>query len=158
MKHLEKAIKGRRYGRLTLTGNIIKKKYSSQNSSLLEARCDCGSVKTYFPCNLRRGITKSCGCLQKELARKKHSKPVFYEGKKRSRKDIIEMFKAKNGNAFTIKFKGNKVVFEPSKFHSLRENSMAGLGRKVGKSREMIRILKKRGFTDKQILKRYNKI
>ena len=31
-------------------------------------RCDCGSEKVIYLTNLLRGLTKSCGCLQKERA------------------------------------------------------------------------------------------
>src|SRR5690348_4261007 len=49
-----------RYGNLTVLEYI---KGTHTKPPKVMARCDCGSVKTYFLGNLKRGNTKSCGCL-----------------------------------------------------------------------------------------------
>ena len=53
------------YGRLTVTTKpttVKKYKYVS-------ATCTCGTVKTYRLDSLTSGNTRSCGCLQLEIAR-----------------------------------------------------------------------------------------
>lgn len=51
------------YGRLT----VLSKADPVNGKVRWLCRCSCGNVKTYIPANLKRGLTKSCGCLQKEL-------------------------------------------------------------------------------------------
>lgn len=61
---------GKKYGRLTATGidhyeldsNGWKKYY-------LSCECDCGNKKVVLAYSLTQGLTKSCGCLQKEIAK-----------------------------------------------------------------------------------------
>jgi len=38
----------------------------------VECVCDCGGVKVVLIGNIRRGLTKSCGCLQKQKASEAH--------------------------------------------------------------------------------------
>lgn len=59
-------IEGTKYGNLMLTGKSGVK----NNRTVVEAVCNCGSVKEYFFNNLRRGNTTSCGCYQKEIVAK----------------------------------------------------------------------------------------
>ncbi len=58
---------GQRFGRLT----VIRQDGNNKNGS---ARwlciCDCGKVKTVTGVNMRIGQTQSCGCYQKEQARR----------------------------------------------------------------------------------------
>ena len=55
--------KGERFGRLTLTG----KNKTVNTRKQWEAQCDCGSeLKYYEGANIRRGHTKSCGCVRAE--------------------------------------------------------------------------------------------
>ena len=59
-----KDIKGMKFGRL-----IVVEYYGADKhkNALWECQCDCGNTKLISGNNLRKGITKSCGCLQKEL-------------------------------------------------------------------------------------------
>jgi hypothetical protein len=54
---------GNKYGRLTIIKRV-------ENSKFLEAqwlcKCECGNTKIVKANNLKRGSTKSCGCLKKE--------------------------------------------------------------------------------------------
>lgn len=50
---------GRRFERLLVTGYVGNQKYFCE--------CDCGNDVIVFAGNLRRGHTKSCGCLNREL-------------------------------------------------------------------------------------------
>ncbi len=46
---------------------LVVKKSSNKNKKVMwECLCDCGNLKIISGHNLRLGITKSCGCLQKE--------------------------------------------------------------------------------------------
>lgn len=62
---------GQKFGRLTTIKPNGKDKWGSL---LWECLCDCGKQKTINGNLLRRGITKSCGCLNKELASKRSIK------------------------------------------------------------------------------------
>ena len=53
---------GKKFGRLTVIGHDQSKK------RYLICKCDCGNTISTFSGNLQRGLTKSCGCLNRELA------------------------------------------------------------------------------------------
>ena len=55
---------GQKFGRLT----VIERDYSKKNGTYWLCQCECGNQKIVESRNLRRGLTKSCGCLQKERA------------------------------------------------------------------------------------------
>jgi hypothetical protein len=65
---------GTRSGRLTVLhpDNSVKQNYT-RPQTYWACRCDCGNTLSVRGCNLRAGKsshhTKSCGCLQKEIAR-----------------------------------------------------------------------------------------
>lgn len=54
---------GEKYGRFT----VVAKDNSASGKTKWICKCDCGVVKSVISSNLRRGVTKSCGCLQREL-------------------------------------------------------------------------------------------
>ena len=63
---------GKRFNRLTaieLVGSRITD--TGNKSRVWRCRCDCGNVVDVYAGNLKRGNTKSCGCLNKELAHKR---------------------------------------------------------------------------------------
>jgi hypothetical protein len=55
---------GQRFGRLIVVDRYV---YDGKQPKWL-CRCDCGNDKVVFGNHLRSGITKSCGCLSKEIA------------------------------------------------------------------------------------------
>ena len=58
---------GRRFGRLVVIGKAGQGKWKCQ--------CDCGNVSIVFGSNLRRGNTRSCGCLKRDTkSRFRHGK------------------------------------------------------------------------------------
>lgn len=61
-------ITGQKFGRLTAL-NIAGK--DSRGETIWHCICDCGNEKDVLSSNLRKGLTQSCGCLQKERAGKK---------------------------------------------------------------------------------------
>ena len=61
-------LKGKRFGRLVVLGEIEKEKKNDRVRWL--CKCDCGKTVEISSKNLRLGNTQSCGCLQREKARK----------------------------------------------------------------------------------------
>lgn len=61
---LHKNLVGQRFGRLIVLEKLegIQTKFKRVHIRWL-CKCDCGSLKKVFGCNLRDGKTKSCGCL-----------------------------------------------------------------------------------------------
>lgn len=55
-----------KYNRLTVLKEVEGIVYSSKNYKRVLAICDCGVEKEYTLKDLKRGRTKSCGCLQRE--------------------------------------------------------------------------------------------
>jgi len=55
------------FGRLT----VLKENGKKWNNVTWLCKCDCGNLKTVPGSMLMKGITRSCGCLAKELARKR---------------------------------------------------------------------------------------
>ena len=62
---------GLRFGRLVVAALAG---IDSGRSALWGCRCDCGATTTVRGTHLRQGITKSCGCLSKEIARATHTR------------------------------------------------------------------------------------
>jgi hypothetical protein len=56
---------GRVFGRLTVLKRVKTAKYGH---TMWACVCDCGVAKVIDADSLKRGITKSCGCLHKEIA------------------------------------------------------------------------------------------
>lgn len=59
--------KGDVYGRLTLTGKTFMSVNYYKPRRMVEAECECGIVRDYLFELLRRGESKSCGCLRREV-------------------------------------------------------------------------------------------
>lgn len=59
-------ITGQRFGRLVVLAYADKDK--NRNARFL-CLCDCGKMKIINGASLRKGLTQSCGCLQKEKAK-----------------------------------------------------------------------------------------
>lgn len=62
-----KDITGNRYGRLVALSLAADR--ASDGQARWVCRCDCGQEATVNSNNLRRGASRSCGCLRSELAR-----------------------------------------------------------------------------------------
>lgn len=61
------ALKGERYGRLTVVESVAYKKGGHKYHLCV---CDCGAEKHFTNSNLVKGKSKSCGCLAKEATSK----------------------------------------------------------------------------------------
>jgi hypothetical protein len=59
-------VAGRKYGRLTIMGEVGR----SKGHWLIKLKCDCGKVIVARKDRVLHGNTKSCGCLQREVASK----------------------------------------------------------------------------------------
>ena len=59
---------GRRFGRLTVIERVPIPHYTVNNHAWWRCKCDCGTVIETSGANLRRGSTRSCGCLRRETA------------------------------------------------------------------------------------------
>ena len=62
-------LKGNVYGRLTVLGDDGTRTKTSK--VLWRCRCDCGNEVHILGSNLKRGATKSCGCLNSEKRRER---------------------------------------------------------------------------------------
>lgn len=62
------AVEGRRFHRLTVAMELTRRGLRGQR--VVVVRCDCGETFTVDLPLLRKGNTKSCGCLQRERAAK----------------------------------------------------------------------------------------
>ena len=62
---------GQKFGRLTV---LYRYGYSNENKKHITwmCKCDCGNQKVVNGDDLKRGSTKSCGCLKSEGNNKKH--------------------------------------------------------------------------------------
>lgn len=62
---------GDRFGRLTFTGITYTKRVYNHWVRFIEAVCDCGVVKEYPFTRICSGDTQSCGCLRKDVTKKR---------------------------------------------------------------------------------------
>lgn len=62
-------LSGKRFGRLTVCRRSDKK--TKSHATYWICKCDCGRGAIVQSNCLVHGITRSCGCLRKEMARKK---------------------------------------------------------------------------------------
>lgn len=73
MKSLE--LTGQRFWRLT----VLEKVPSKNNRSMWRCVCDCGNEKVVEGRNLKKGLTKSCGCLKREEFMKNMNNPPTHK-------------------------------------------------------------------------------
>ena len=59
-------LKGKTFNRLTVIERVDSDK---KGQSMWLCKCDCGTVKIIQGYCLKKGLTKSCGCLQRDNAR-----------------------------------------------------------------------------------------
>lgn len=68
---------GNKYGRLLVIKRDIN---NSHKNAFWLCECECGQIKVINGQSLRNGETKSCGCLQREKAKKTFSKLLTKHG------------------------------------------------------------------------------
>lgn len=59
---------GKKYGRLTVIERAGTRKLDGQYRPTWLCQCDCGNQTVVIGANLRSGMTKSCGCLRREVS------------------------------------------------------------------------------------------
>lgn len=92
--HNVKPLTGRTFGRLTV---VRFAGLNSRHCALWECRCRCGRLCTVVGQLLRKGSTKSCGCLASELSAKRHRKNLV--GQHFGRLTVIRYEKTKGSRA-----------------------------------------------------------
>lgn len=72
-KRIEVARVGDRFGRLVVMQKVNRKLYRSHVNSrpCFICRCDCGKFKLILAASVVGGGTRSCGCLRREMTRKR---------------------------------------------------------------------------------------
>jgi len=65
---------GKRFGRLVVVALArVHQRPSGVRVNVWTCQCDCGGTRDVFAGNLTNAITQSCGCLQRDVARKAHT-------------------------------------------------------------------------------------
>ena len=80
---------GQQFGKWTVIEEIPERK---NGKIYWRCKCECGNEKNVYGYWLRKGISKSCGCLQKEIASKTH---------------LINLTQQKFGNLTVLQKAGN---------------------------------------------------
>lgn len=98
---------GQRFGRLT----VIKKVPSYCSNAMWLCKCDCGNTTEVLGTTLRRGESRSCGCLRAELSKKKmtlHGKcktrlaHIWYEMRERCYCKSIAAYENYGGRGISV--------------------------------------------------------
>lgn len=75
---------GEKYGRLTVIGFGIKTSKSGRKRKCALCRCNCGNQKLMDITSIKKGLTVSCGCYNRQRVHETHSKgnhtktPLYY--------------------------------------------------------------------------------
>ena len=75
-----KEVVGLKYNRLTIIDEEPTIKYGNSTFRIMLCRCECGEEKVIMFQHLKSGRTKSCGCLNKEMAKEKFIKLNIIHG------------------------------------------------------------------------------
>ena len=59
---------GTKHNRLT----VLSLAESKGRRGMILCRCDCGAEKVIEARRVRKGLTKSCGCLQRDMSKSRH--------------------------------------------------------------------------------------
>ena len=59
---------GLRYARLT----VLSSAGTNRGRGMILCRCACGAEKIIEARRVRKGLTKSCGCLSREMSKSRH--------------------------------------------------------------------------------------
>jgi hypothetical protein len=73
---------GRRFGRLVVVGHFgvtLEGRYGQKRMRRWMCRCDCGVTRAILANSLLRNKSRSCGCLRREVARRRFQTMHFLE-------------------------------------------------------------------------------
>ena len=118
---------GERYGRLLVVAEVEHSKKARRFACL----CECGTRKVVFGGNLRRGYTRSCGCLNQEERSKRRTHGQTCDGmftpEYRAWRQMLARIRAKTGrNYLWYGARGITVCERWLKF----ENFLADMGKR----------------------------
>lgn len=69
-----KDLSGQKFGRLTVIKRVVYPEGIRQGKTHWLCKCDCGKTTVVAAKSLKKGTTKSCGCLRSESFRR-----IFYK-------------------------------------------------------------------------------
>lgn len=84
---------GKRFGYYT----VIERTENKNGRTMWKCRCDCGEERIVFASNLVRGLTRSCGCKQRDLL--SDANKVDISGKKFGKLTVLKMLPDTRGDA-----------------------------------------------------------
>lgn len=125
---------GKQYGRLT----VLSISHKDINScAILNTVCSCGKEKTVRANNLKRGLTLSCGCLQKEIC-SKHNVYDQMIGKTYNRLTILSVAANDKKDTFlnAICSCGKEITVRLSEVTKNRTKSCGCLHKEIMRSRK----------------------
>lgn len=118
------------HGRLTIIGESFLKPAGTKGKkrSHVQCQCSCGTVKTYQLANLKSGITRSCGCLNREFhTNHGHSPRGKASPEYNSWKSMIS--RCTNPNAQGYEYYGGRGIKVCQRWQTF-ENFFADMGKK----------------------------
>lgn len=123
---------GEKHNRLTCIAFSHRDRHGHRHSRFV---CECGAEKVICEYTVRRGVTKSCGCLQKDLLRsqprhvthgmrKSSEYNAFLGARSRCTKPSNNRYEYYGGRGIEFRFSNFEEFFaavgrKPSRFHSL---------------------------------------
>ena len=90
LRNKKEILDGQKFGRL-----VVLKEDDNNNKKCI-CLCDCGNIISVYKGNLKRGLTTSCGCYQKEAASKSNIKDLT--GQRFGRLTVIQRIENKGNN------------------------------------------------------------
>ena len=107
---------GKQFGRLTVIKRDMNRK---AHEAYWICQCECGTIKSIIGSDLRKGKTKSCGCLQKEIASKnrikdltgqRFGKLLVFERETNNSKDFHTIWKCKCDCGNIVSVRSNNLI------------------------------------------------
>lgn len=103
---------GKKFGKLT----VLRENGRSHKQYLWECKCECGNITNVLASCLKRGTTKSCGCLNSESMQKVNEYNRKYELKEDTR---LSSLNQKTGKHNTSGYKGVSFDKKAKKWRAL---------------------------------------
>lgn len=131
---------GKVYGRLTVIHRAPHNETLKTKSPLWICKCECGNFKTAFGSNIKKGDTRSCGCLQAERTSKANT--IHGESDKTKEfytwKHIID--RCTNRNNKSYKNYGGRKISVCNRWSESYENFLSDMGRAPSQKHTIDRI------------------
>lgn len=136
---------GQKFTRLTAIE--IVGRYEKNADKIWKCICDCGSIRNVLAANLKKGNTKSCGCLHSEVSSKTYKNLNKTHGKTGTKVydawgSMFDRCSPNSKNHNTYFDRGIKVCERWKKF----ENFYADVGEPPGKTFSLDRIDNNKGY------------